>query len=97
MNVHLVYMRLGYACINTSIGCTSNSTIRVSSYSKSFISEKIESNLACLEKINQQQHYTSPENGSVVWEKLARACGIYLDGFHQTEWAQQISAIILNK
>jgi UV DNA damage endonuclease len=44
-------MKIGYACINTEINCTSNSTFRLSSYSESKLKEKIKQNLDCLKKI----------------------------------------------
>ena len=44
-------MRIGYACINTSIDCTSNATFRLKSYSEKLLREKIKSNLECLKKI----------------------------------------------
>ncbi len=44
-------MRIGYPCINTSIGCTANQTFRLSNYSPQNIRAKIKSNLDCLEKI----------------------------------------------
>ncbi|MBD3282644.1 MAG: UV DNA damage repair endonuclease UvsE [Candidatus Portnoybacteria bacterium] len=44
-------MRIGYACINSSIGCTSNRTFRLASYSSSKIREIVAENLSCLEKI----------------------------------------------
>lgn len=44
-------MKIGYPCINKSIGCTSNSTFRLKSYSESLMIEKIQNNLNCLKKI----------------------------------------------
>lgn len=44
-------MKLGYPCINRSIGCTSNSTFRLASYSKEILLAKVEKNLNCLAKI----------------------------------------------
>lgn len=44
-------MRLGYPCINQSIGCTANSTFRLASYSKEILLTKVENNLNCLAKI----------------------------------------------
>jgi len=44
-------MKIGYPCINRSIGCTSNSTFRLKSYSKKKLYEKIDNNLDCLLKI----------------------------------------------
>lgn len=44
-------MKIGYPCINNSIGCTANSTFRLSSYSEQLLKEKIKNNLDCLLKI----------------------------------------------
>jgi len=44
-------MKIGYPCINRSIGCTTNSTFRLRNYSKENLIEKLESNLNCLGKI----------------------------------------------
>lgn len=44
-------MKLGYPCINRSIGCTANSTFRLSSYSEDLLVEKVGANLACLQRI----------------------------------------------
>ncbi len=44
-------MKLGYACINRSIGCQANKTFRLASYSQEKSLETIENNLACLKKI----------------------------------------------
>ena len=44
-------MKLGYPCINRSIGCTANSTFRLASYSKENLLAKVKNNLNCLFKI----------------------------------------------
>lgn len=44
-------MKIGYPCINRSIGCTANSTFRLKSYSETLLIEKVTNNLNCLEKI----------------------------------------------
>jgi len=44
-------MKIGYPCINTSIGCTANSTFRLRNYSEQNIKEKIKNNLECLKRI----------------------------------------------
>lgn len=41
-------MKLGYPCINNSVGCTANSTFRIKSYSEEVLKEKVKSNLRCL-------------------------------------------------
>lgn len=43
-------MKIGYPCINTSIGCTANRTFRVKSYSEDLLKEKVTENLSCLKK-----------------------------------------------
>ena len=43
-------MKLGCPCINTSIGCTANSTFRLKSYSKQRLLETVQRNLDCLQK-----------------------------------------------
>ena len=44
-------MKIGYPCINRSIGCTANSTFRLASYSEENLIDKIGSNLRCLSNI----------------------------------------------
>ncbi|MCS7109611.1 MAG: UV DNA damage repair endonuclease UvsE [Candidatus Micrarchaeota archaeon] len=44
-------MKIGYPCINTSIGCTANSTFRLANYSEEKMREKIGNNLNCLKRI----------------------------------------------
>lgn len=41
-------MRLGYPCINRSVGCTANTTFRLASYSEDRLKETISANLECL-------------------------------------------------
>jgi UV DNA damage endonuclease len=43
-------MKLGYPCINNSIGCTSSQTFRLKSYSEQLLKEKVDANLVCLSK-----------------------------------------------
>lgn len=43
-------MKIGYPCINTSIGCTANRTFRLRSYSEKLFIEKVSENLECLKK-----------------------------------------------
>ena len=44
-------MRIGYPCINRSIGCTASRTFRLASYTEERMRDIINGNLACLEKI----------------------------------------------
>jgi len=44
-------MRIGYPCINRSIGCTASRTFRLASYTKERIRDTVHENQACLEKI----------------------------------------------
>lgn len=44
-------MKIGYPCINNSIGCTANSTFRLNSYTEENLKTKIKNNLDCLYKI----------------------------------------------
>ncbi|MEO0072877.1 MAG: UV DNA damage repair endonuclease UvsE [candidate division WOR-3 bacterium] len=44
-------MRIGYPCINRSIGCTANTTFRLASYSEKNLIDKVTNNLNCLKKI----------------------------------------------
>lgn len=44
-------MKIGYPCINRSIGCTANSTFRLASYSEERMASVVKNNLSCLRKI----------------------------------------------
>jgi UV DNA damage endonuclease len=44
-------MRIGYPCINRSIGCTASRTFRLASYTEERMRDTISGNLSCLEKI----------------------------------------------
>jgi len=44
-------MRIGYPCINTTIGCKSSRTFRLKSYSEDRLIETVENNIVCLSEI----------------------------------------------
>jgi len=44
-------MKIGYPCINRSIGCTAGGTFRLASYSKEKLIAAVKNNLFCLSKI----------------------------------------------
>ncbi|MEO0233867.1 MAG: UV DNA damage repair endonuclease UvsE [candidate division WOR-3 bacterium] len=44
-------MKIGYPCINLSVGCSPNKTFRLKNYSEENLKEKIKNNLTCLLKI----------------------------------------------
>lgn len=44
-------MRIGYPCINRSIGCSANKTFRLASYTEERLIETIAANLSCLNRI----------------------------------------------
>ncbi|MFA6072804.1 MAG: UV DNA damage repair endonuclease UvsE [Candidatus Woesearchaeota archaeon] len=44
-------MKIGYPCINWSIGCTANTTFRLANYTDQLLLEKSINNIGCLKKI----------------------------------------------
>lgn len=49
-------MRIGYPCINRSIGCSGNRTFRLSSWSKERLLSTVSSNIACLKNVLAWNH-----------------------------------------
>ena len=44
-------MKIGYPCINRSIGCSSNKKFRLANFTKEKFNETVRNNLNCLDKI----------------------------------------------
>ena len=52
-------MRIGYPCINRSIGCAASRSFRLSSYTDNRLRDTVRENLTCLAKIlayNEKHH-----------------------------------------
>jgi UV DNA damage endonuclease len=52
-------MKIGYPCLNRTIGCTPNRTFRLASYSEDRLYETVHSNIACLRRVlenNVREH-----------------------------------------
>ncbi len=53
-------MKIGYPCLNYSLGCTANKKFRLNSYTEENLKEKTKNNLDCLKKIllfNAEKNY----------------------------------------
>jgi UV DNA damage endonuclease len=49
----ILEMKIGYPCINRTIGCKGNKTFRLKSYSEEKLIQTVENNLTCIEKMIQ--------------------------------------------
>lgn len=49
--IRCVLMRIGYPCVNLTLGCSSSRTFRLASYSEERLISTIRSNLECLSKV----------------------------------------------
>ena len=54
-------MKVGYACVNTSINCSTSKTFRLKNYSRERLMKTVSNNLSCLKRVLKfnQEHAIS--------------------------------------